>query len=190
MRIVFLDRDGTVNVDFGYVSRPDDVVLLAGAAEAIGRLKRAGYIVVIVSNQSAIGRGMASAAQIEATNDRLCELLRAADTAAIIDLIVYCPHAPEDRCLCRKPQTGLSKGVEEKWSFSPTSCWIVGDKMSDIEFGINLGIPPEQRIFLRPIERDSGMASLAVGDAAKQCLCCASLSEAADLILRGDPCLE
>lgn len=140
-KIVFLDRDGTINVDFGYVFEVHRLELIKGASSAIARLKKAGFRVVIVTNQSAVGRGMASAEEVEETNHALLGMLLAEDSAAVVDQIVCCPHAPESACYCRKPQIGLLKQVEEKFLFHAEDCWIVGDKMSDVAFGENAGIP-------------------------------------------------
>lgn len=161
--IVFLDRDGTINVDTGYVCNPDEVVLLDGAAEAIALLKKAGYLVIIVTNQSAIGRGYASSDDVEATNARVLELLRAAYPDAEIDEVLYCPHSPDDACPCRKPERGMldghgvaAIGIPLEFSAEELSeAWIVGDKMSDLEFGKNIGIPFERRILLDPSCQES-----------------------------------
>ncbi|MCB0360322.1 MAG: HAD-IIIA family hydrolase, partial [Bdellovibrionales bacterium] len=110
-RFVFLDRDGTLNVDHGYVFDPDLVELIPGAARAVGDLKRAGFSVVVVSNQSCVGRGMCDEGAVQRTNDRLRELLRGADPDAVLDGVYVCFHAPEDQCSCRKPKPGLVADV-------------------------------------------------------------------------------
>lgn len=148
--IVFLDRDGTINVDFGYVCRPEDVVLLEGAAEAIALLKANGFIVTVVSNQSAVGRGLCTAEDVERVNARLAELLRLENPAAVIDAFYYCPHHPDAGCACRKPATGMAEAARNSWAFAPARCWVVGDKDTDLEFGHNLGIPAEHRVLIAP----------------------------------------
>ena len=143
---VFLDRDGTINVDTGYVTSPDRVTLIPGAAEAMGELARAGYRLVVVTNQSAVGRGKATVADVESTNQRLISLLCEADADAWPDLILYCPHEPSAGCSCRKPATGLieSSALNYDWARS----WVFGDKISDIQFGLNLGLPPERCVLV------------------------------------------
>jgi histidinol-phosphate phosphatase family protein len=146
--VVFLDRDGTINVDTGYLSNPEQVELIDGAAWAVAELKRRGYYLVVVSNQSAIGRGYTTVDKVEATNERLKQLLIAEDKHAVIDRIVYCPHSPEDRCECRKPGLGMLDYLGCDFKFTPVLSWVIGDKMSDLAFGEKLGVPFEQRLLV------------------------------------------
>lgn len=145
---VFLDRDGTINLDIGYLVDPEKLELLPGAAEAIGKLRRAGFTLVIVSNQSAIRRGMGSAADVDAVNVRLMSLLQREDPDAIIELVFYCPHGAEDGCRCRKPLTGMVELLHDPVTPGQLEAriaqnsWMVGDKRLDVEFGVNLGLPP------------------------------------------------
>ena len=147
--IVFLDRDGTINVDSGYVSRPEDVVLIPGVSRAIGDLKRAGFLVVIVSNQSAVSRGFATTKEVDATNDELCRQLLAGDADARVDLIAYAVDHPDSPTPRRKPGIGMLEDVRAHWAFLPEECWMIGDKISDYQFGRNAGIPHAQCLFLR-----------------------------------------
>jgi histidinol-phosphate phosphatase family protein len=144
--IVFLDRDGTINVDFGYVKNPAEVTLLPGVASALSQLRTAGFSLVVVTNQSAIGRGIASVQDVEATNVEVGRQLASEDARAVIDHWLYCPHAPEDACDCRKPKIGLLRSL--RGGYKAGSCWMVGDKWSDIQFGINAGLPPEHCVLL------------------------------------------
>ena len=143
-RIVFLDRDGTLSIDSGYITDPALMVLYPGAASALSSIKALGYRAVIVTNQSAIGRGMARAAEVEATNARCVQLLAEQDSEAAIDLVLYCPHHPDEGCLCRKPKAGMVRNDKFPWEFEPKECWMIGDKLSDLKFGVELGIPPER----------------------------------------------
>lgn len=147
--LVFLDRDGTLNQDTGYVYDPETIELIPGAAEAVAALREAGFGVVVISNQSAIGRGMASSPQVDATNRALAELLLDQAPGAKLDAVLYCPHLPGDNCECRKPKTGLLKFVPESIIAPFEQCWMVGDKTSDILFGQNAGIPAMQTILVR-----------------------------------------
>jgi D-glycero-D-manno-heptose 1,7-bisphosphate phosphatase len=134
---VFLDRDGTVIEDRHYLADPEGVRLLPGAAESIAALNRAGVTVVLVTNQSGIGRGLFSAERFAAVQLRLGELLAAA--GARFDAVYHCPHAPEDSCHCRKPAPGLFlRAAEELGLDLPTSTYV-GDRMRDLECGIALG---------------------------------------------------
>jgi len=144
--IVFLDRDGTINIDTGYLKDPDQLSLIPGAGEGLGRLNRAGYRLVVVSNQSAIGRGLASVAEIESCNKALRRELNNYNVK--LEDITYCPHHPEDNCQCRKPKTALVNRYLDAKDFAADLCWVVGDKQSDLEFGANIGIPASQQILV------------------------------------------
>ncbi|MDX6448849.1 MAG: D-glycero-D-manno-heptose 1,7-bisphosphate phosphatase, partial [Gaiellaceae bacterium] len=102
---VFLDRDGTLIDDVGYISDPEDVRLVPGAADALRGLRDAGFRLVVISNQSGLGRGLVTQEQADSVHARfLAELQRA---GARIDAAYYCPHAPDEGCRCRKPLPGL-----------------------------------------------------------------------------------
>lgn len=138
-KVVFFDRDGTLSLDNGYTVRPEDLKIYPGAGESVGRLQKAGFRVVLVTNQSAVGRGMATAAAVEATNAECLRQLRAESPDAVVDRVCYCPHAPEENCLCRKPRTGMIDGLP--FGYDPKRSWMVGDKCIDLEFGVNAGLP-------------------------------------------------
>jgi len=134
---VFLDRDGTVIEDVGYPSDPGSVRLIAGAAEGIRRLRESGLAAVIVSNQSGVGRGLFTMADLERVHERTSELL--AEAGAQLDGAYYCPHAPDDGCECRKPATGLIDRARRELRLSLDGCVLIGDKPSDIEAGTASG---------------------------------------------------
>ena len=148
MKTVFLDRDGTINIDSGYLTDPAEVELYQGIPDAIARMKAAGFRIVIVTNQSAIGRGMATVQDVEATNDEVLRQLLDGNSEAKIDLVRYSPAHPDDNDPSRKPGTGMISDLMEEASFDASSCWVVGDKISDLDFGKNVGIPFAQRILL------------------------------------------
>ena len=104
-RVAFLDRDGTLIDDVGYISDPERVVLLPGVTDALAALKARGYALAVVSNQSGIGRGYFGCDQARAVHERVVEELRAAGVE--LEDAQYCPHAPWDGCDCRKPLPGL-----------------------------------------------------------------------------------
>jgi D-glycero-D-manno-heptose 1,7-bisphosphate phosphatase len=136
-RFVLLDRDGTVVVDRGYLSDPDELELIRGAGPALARLREQGLGLVIVSNQSGIGRGFLDEADLERIHARLAELLAKDGTA--LDGIYWCPHLPTDRCACRKPETALVARAAAEHGFDPAESFVVGDKACDIELGRRVG---------------------------------------------------
>lgn len=137
--IVFLDRDGTIIEDMHFISRPEDVRLLPGAGEAIARLNEAGIPVVVVTNQSGIGRGYFGIAEYERVNDRITEGL--AKTGARVDAVYYCPHAPdgENPCPCRKPGTALFDEALGRFGVAGNRGAFVGDKMRDVSPALPFG---------------------------------------------------
>ncbi len=136
-KVVFLDRDGTINEDVGYLDSPDGLVIIDGALEAIGLLKEAGLRVVIVTNQSGLSRGFIEEEALEAIHKRLLSLL--SERGISIDGIYHCPHLPEDGCGCRKPKTGLVERALKDMGIDPDSLYVVGDKISDLELAHNIG---------------------------------------------------
>lgn len=134
---VFLDRDGTIIKDVSYLSRPEQVELLDGAAEAIARINAALVPAVIVTNQSGIGRGYFSVADYERTEQRLDALL--AERGARIDATYFCPHAPEEGCRCRKPGTLLFERAAEDLGIDLQHALFIGDRLRDIEPAISFG---------------------------------------------------
>jgi len=126
----FLDRDGTLIRDAGYVGAPDEVELLPGAAEAVRLLNDAGVPVVIVTNQSGIGRGYFEESAFHAVQARLESLL--AETGAWIDATYFCPHAPEDGCECRKPGLGLFRAAAADLGFETVGALYAGDRPRDV----------------------------------------------------------
>ena len=132
-RAVFLDRDGTIIEDTGFLHEPARVRLLPGAAAAIRRLNDAGWAVVTVSNQSGIARGLYSAAAYEAVQHRLTELL--ATQGARLDDAYFCPHHPEvtGPCTCRKPGVQLFRDAAAALSLVLAHSYWVGDRLSDVE---------------------------------------------------------
>ncbi len=164
---VFLDRDGTINVDAHYLRRIEDVRLIPGAAQAIARLNAAGIPVIVVSNQSGLGRGLITPEEYEAVRQRLEALL--ADGGARLDATYICPHAPlpvrasrpspaaapaavqatapsleagvftEASCECRKPGTGLFRRAAVEHGIDLSRSWSIGDRWRDVAPGLSLG---------------------------------------------------
>jgi histidinol-phosphate phosphatase family protein len=136
---VFVDRDGTLNQDSGYVTSPEQLVLFPGVPEAIARLNDLGIKVIMVTNQSAIGRGMMTMQDLENIHARLDTLIR--PFGASIDGIFSCPHHPQDHCVCRKPNTGLIYEAVDRFSLDLSRCYLVGDKLSDLEVAQKVAVP-------------------------------------------------
>ena len=130
---VFLDRDGTLIEDVGYPRDPETVRLLQGAVEALVALRRAGYALVVVSNQSGIGRGIVKQEQAEAVHERFVEELRAHGVE--LDDVRYCPHTPEDACDCRKPAAGLLLASADELGIDLARSFMVGDNPTDVDAG-------------------------------------------------------
>ena len=144
-RAVFLDRDGVINVDHGYVSSWDQFEFLPGVPAALRQLQSAGYVLVVVSNQSGIGRGFYTEGEFAALSTQLIDFL--ADHNIALTAIYHCPHHPTEAlggykrdCDCRKPRPGMIiRGIND-WQLEPEVCALVGDKLSDIEAGQGAGI--------------------------------------------------
>lgn len=133
---VFLDRDGTLNPDPGYIGRPEDFALHPGVGEALSRLNRAGARLILVTNQSGIARGMFTLADLEAIHDKLRDLL--AVHGARVDAIYHCPHHPDEGCTCRKPATGMAERAIADFALNRSRMYLVGDQSSDVEMAKRL----------------------------------------------------
>lgn len=141
---VFLDRDGTLNEEAGYINHVDRLKLIDGAAEAVALLARHGLKTIVVTNQSGVARGYFPAEHLPKLHDRLKTLLK--EQGAELDAIYYCPHHPDvgeppfrQDCDCRKPKLGMIRRAEKELSVDATRSYMVGDKISDIEFGRRAG---------------------------------------------------
>lgn len=135
---VFLDRDGTIIDDAHYLSRPEQIKLLPGAAEAIARINSQLIPVVIVTNQSGIARGIFTAEDHERITAVLAGMLK--ERGAVIDASYYCPHGPEDGCDCRKPGTLLFRlAARDIPGVDLARALYIGDRMRDIEPAMTLG---------------------------------------------------
>jgi D-glycero-D-manno-heptose 1,7-bisphosphate phosphatase len=136
-KVVILDRDGTMVIDRGYLSDPAGLEFEPGAAEGMKWLYSRGYRLVVVTNQSGVGRGFFTLERLEAMNKRLNVMVE--EAGAKLEGIYYCPHAPNDGCACRKPALGLMIRAASELGFDPKSAIMIGDKDLDIEFGRRAG---------------------------------------------------
>jgi len=142
----FLDRDGVLNVDTGYVHKPEDFIWKKGAPEAIRMLNESGYLVCVVTNQAGVARGFYTEAVVDALHEWINEQL--IEHGAHVDAFYYCPHHPTAGqgnyladCPCRKPQPGMVLKALKEWSVDCSRSFLVGDKVSDIQAGESAGIP-------------------------------------------------
>ena len=132
LKLVILDRDGTINrASDEFVKSPDEWHPLPGALEAISRLNHAGYHVVLATNQSGLGRGLFDMAALNAVHAQMIKSLAA--VGGRIDAIFYCPHAPDEGCACRKPAPGLLQQIEERYGVSLKGVPYVGDSLRDMQ---------------------------------------------------------
>jgi D-glycero-D-manno-heptose 1,7-bisphosphate phosphatase len=135
---VFLDRDGTIIQDAHYLSRPEQVRLIDGAAEAIARINSAMIPVIVITNQSGIGRGFFTLDDYAAVAARLDSLLE--ESGARIDATYFCPHSPDDKCECRKPGDLLFRRAQaEIPAIDLSQALYLGDRMRDIQAGLAFG---------------------------------------------------
>jgi D-glycero-D-manno-heptose 1,7-bisphosphate phosphatase len=169
---VFLDRDGTLMRDVDYCGDPQDVHLFPRTAEALRKLKKAGYKLIIVTNQSAIGRGYFNEAAYRAVEREVARQLG----EDLIDATYFCPHAPDHECECRKPQPGMIRQGAREHHLDLGRSFFIGDKQSDIECGRNAGV---KTVLVR-----TGYGADVDGKAAD--FVAPDLGKAADLILQID----
>jgi D-glycero-D-manno-heptose 1,7-bisphosphate phosphatase len=141
MKLVILDRDGTINEDRDdYVKSADEWVPLPGSLEAIARLNHAGWHVVVATNQSGLGRGLFDMAALNAMHLKLNTLL--AQQGGRVDAVFFCPHAPEDQCRCRKPLPGLFEQIGERYGVDLGVVPAVGDTLRDLQAASSAGCKP------------------------------------------------
>ena len=130
---VLVDRDGTLIKEKHYLCDPEQVELIDGAAQGLQRLQLLGLGVILITNQSGIGRGYFSREQFEQVHCRLSDLLK--NAGVCLDGIYLCPHAPWENCTCRKPKPGLAYKAAAEHDFDLRDCFVIGDRTCDIELG-------------------------------------------------------
>ncbi|ADL06317.1 D-glycero-alpha-D-manno-heptose-1,7-bisphosphate 7-phosphatase [Lacrimispora saccharolytica] len=144
-RIVFLDRDGTINEEVEYLHRPEDLVILPGVPEALSRLREQGFKLVVVTNQAGVARGYYGEGDVNALHEYLNSLL--SKKGAFIDRFYYCPHHPVHgigeygrECHCRKPDIGMFEMAESCFPVDKSHSYMIGDKLLDTEAGRRYGV--------------------------------------------------
>jgi D-glycero-D-manno-heptose 1,7-bisphosphate phosphatase len=141
MKLVILDRDGTINEDRDdYVKSADEWVAIPGALEAIARLNHAGWHTVIATNQAGLARGLFDMATLNAIHARMNREL--ATFGGRIDAVFFCPHKPEDGCTCRKPLPGLLRTIGERYGVDLRETYMIGDSLRDLRAGVAVGCAP------------------------------------------------
>ena len=149
---VFLDRDGVINFDYGYISKVDDFEIIPGTIEALKKLQKLGFKLVIFTNQSGIGRGIISLEKYNQINKHM-ESIFTKNGIEILE-VFHCPHVPEDKCHCRKPQPGMINKAVKKFNLDKKNSIVVGDKETDISAGISAGIQQNYLIDNSSINKD------------------------------------
>jgi heptosyltransferase-2 len=175
---VFLDRDGTLNYDPGYLKVAVDLKLLAGVGPALARLKRAGARLVVVTNQSGVGRGIVTLKDLEAIHARLQGLLE--QEGAGLDAIYFCPHHPNDGCRCRKPNVGMVERAVSELQLDLRRSYLIGDHSRDIQLANRVGA---KAILLTPASVDAQALDRLKAEQALPDAVAKSMAEAADWIL-------
>ncbi|MFC6633881.1 D-glycero-beta-D-manno-heptose 1,7-bisphosphate 7-phosphatase [Microbulbifer taiwanensis] len=182
MAIIVLDRDGVINADSdAYVKSAEEWIPLPGSIEAMAELSRAGYQLVIATNQSGLALGLFDLDDLEAMHAKMRALVE--DAGGEIAAIFYCPHGPDDNCRCRKPNTGMLDAIEAEFDTSLHDCYMVGDKRKDLQAALGKGCKPvlvktgvgEQTLQQLISEPDARLADTAVFD---------DLAQFADFLLR------
>jgi histidinol-phosphate phosphatase family protein len=156
-KAVFLDRDGTLIVDHGYIYDPEQIELLPDIIPALKTIQSAGYLLIIISNQSGVGRGYCTLEDVEIVNHRLEELLK--QNGIKIKGVFYCPHTPEDKCNCRKPKPGMVLHAIKEYKIEPSLSYLVGDKWTDVEAALGAGVIP---VWLTKVPYDKNTHSKSV----------------------------
>jgi D-glycero-D-manno-heptose 1,7-bisphosphate phosphatase len=141
MKLVILDRDGVINQDSDhFIKSPDEWIPIEGSLEAIARLNRAGYSVVVATNQSGLARGLFDILALNAIHQKLHRA--AQQVGADIAAIFFCPHAADDNCDCRKPKPGMLQNIARRFEVSLKGVVTVGDSLRDLQAGFVVGCVP------------------------------------------------
>ena len=141
MKLIILDRDGVINHDSAdYIKSADEWRAIDGSINAIARLHKAGFTVVVATNQSGLARGKFDLDDLEAMHEKLTRLVE--DQGAELGAIFYCPHSPEANCKCRKPLPGLVDAIEAEFNTSAEGSYFVGDSLRDLQAAVTKSCKP------------------------------------------------
>jgi len=157
-RAVFIDRDGTINVNSGYISNPDQFKMYPNVAKGIKLLYNEGFKIIIITNQSGIARGYFSKEKLEEIHDKMKKGL--SEENVEIDAIYYCPHHPDENCKCRKPKPGLLEQAIKDFDIDVNNSFFIGDRMLDVEAGKKVGcrtvlIPEDKELVQKEMEKSN-----------------------------------
>ncbi|QXZ09295.1 HAD-IIIA family hydrolase [Comamonas sp. Y33R10-2] len=139
MKIAILDRDGTLNEwgAKGFIASPDEWVAVPSALEAVSRLNRAGWHVVVVTNQPGLGRGLFDVIELNAVHAKMQRELAA--VGARVEAVFFCPHAPDEDCLCRKPGAALFEQIADRYGVQGQQIWAIGSGVEHLQAGTAVG---------------------------------------------------
>jgi D-glycero-D-manno-heptose 1,7-bisphosphate phosphatase len=138
MKVIFLDRDGVINKDIGYVHKIKDFEFIDGVFDSCRDLINLGFELIIITNQSGIGRGYYTVDDFVILNKWMLNEFQKAGIKILE--VLFCPHKPEDNCKCRKPKTGMLDFANQKYKVDKMNSWLIGDKETDIMAATNFGI--------------------------------------------------
>jgi len=158
-KAAFLDRDGVINrkaAGDGYVTRWEEMEFLPDIAQAIALLNRAGFRVIVVTNQRCVAKGLVTLREVEWIHRRMCDVL--AGAGAIVDAVYYCPHELEPPCPCRKPQPGLLLDAAREHGIALAESWMIGDSDNDIQAGVNAGCRTARLLNSQATDRNADVA--------------------------------
>ena len=176
MKLVILDRDGVINKDSShFIKTPNEWVPIAGSLEAIALLNQSGFRVAIATNQSGVSRGLFDMATLNAIHNKMHREL--ATVGGRIDAVFFCPHAADDHCHCRKPDTGMIEEIGKRFCIELKGVPAVGDALRDLQAFANAGCQPIL------VKTGKGEETLAKGNLPPNTWVCADLAEAVQRIL-------
>ena len=175
-KFIVLDRDGVINEDlWGYVTKKEDFNPIPGSINAIKQLNDSGYRVFVATNQACINKRIINQEGLDDVHDYMCSLVK--EEGGKIDYIAFCPHSPEEKCSCRKPETGLLVEIEQKFNCTLRNSFFIGDKESDVVCAIKHGCIPLL------VETGYGQKTLASANCPPKELCFQDLEAAVKFIL-------
>ncbi len=181
MPFIILDRDGVINYDSSeYIKSPDEWKAIPGSLEAIAQLNRAGFHVLVITNQSGIARGYYDIETLDRIHEKLIHEL--ATVGGHIEAFFFCPHLPLDNCKCRKPAPGLFHYAEAQFDLDFSNTFFIGDSFSDIQAAINSGCQPIL------VLTGNGQKTLAEHPECENVICFPDLLAAADYIVHSLKC--
>lgn len=137
-KALFIDRDGVINKEYSYVYRIEDFEFIDGIFDALKKMQQNGYLLIIITNQAGIAKGLYKEDDFYKLTSWMIDAFK--NNGVNIDRVYHCPHKDGDGCECRKPKAGMVNRAKKEFDIDIDSSWLIGDKESDIEAGINSGI--------------------------------------------------